>query len=292
MYDYGNARIAVLRSRLLDVHDLRRLAELDSPAAILASMERSEDWRSILRETTPLFSDPQAALEASIERQRGVRLGGLIRWYDGAARSLAEALVMRLDLERVVALTRRQRGGSAAATVGASIVRGALLDVADLGAISRTSDRAGLGRILVRAGVLPPSAVRALTGDDGDQRDLEARLVAVFDDARMRRASGGGQDARTVRAILEAERGVRAVVATELQEGGPSAAWLMERSTTLASLDRVAHAGPRDPLRIGAVAGYVAAVEAQAVRLRACLARVVAGWGPEAIAPFLAGGRA
>ena len=34
--------------------------------------------------------------------------------------------------------------------------------------------------------------------------------------------------------------------------------------------------------------GYVSAIEAQAIRLRACLTRIVAGWGPEVMAPYLA----
>jgi hypothetical protein len=70
------------------------------------------------------------------------------------------------------------------------------------------------------------------------------------------------------------------------------AAWPLEREATLARLERVARAGPRDPLGISAVAGYVAALDAQAIRLRASLARVVAGWGPETARPYLAAGAA
>ena len=41
-------------------------------------------------------------------------------------------------------------------------------------------------------------------------------------------------------------------------------------------------------LGIGAVIGYVAAVEAQAIRLRAMVARVRARWTAEDAAPYLA----
>ena len=55
-------------------------------------------------------------------------------------------------------------------------------------------------------------------------------------------------------------------------------ATIAERALTLERLDDEARFGRRDPLGVGTVIGYVAAVEAQAIRLRAILARVRAGW--------------
>jgi hypothetical protein len=293
MYDYGNARIAALRSRLLDASQLRRLATSETPDAFLTALERAEDWRAILRETAPLFSDPQAAVATAIERHRSARSRAMIGWYDGPTRRLAEALVMGLDLERLVAITRRRHGGASASAIGSSVTAGALLDVATLGAIARTSGEADLERVLVRAGVLTAAEARTLSADAGgtDQRRLEDRIVHAFDTARARRAAGRGQAARRVRAILADERAVRTAVVAELGEDGPSAAWLVERSLTLARLDRIARLGPRDPLGIGTVAGYAAAIEAQAIRLRASLARVVSGWGQDLLVPFLGAGR-
>jgi hypothetical protein len=77
---------------------------------------------------------------------------------------------------------------------------------------------------------------------------------------------------------------------TDLEIKGSSEAIrrrLLERATTLARLDRLAAAGPRDPLGIGAVAGYVAAVEGQAIRLRAILARVAAGWSGQLVGTYM-----
>ena len=62
---------------------------------------------------------------------------------------------------------------------------------------------------------------------------------------------------------------------------------LAERALTLERLDGQARSGRRDPLGIGTVVGYVAAVEAQAIRLRAILARVRAGWPAAFTAPYL-----
>ena len=290
MYDYGNTRVAVRRSRLLDPSGFRKLADADSPAAFLGAFERLDDWRPVLRETEPLFGEPQAAIEAAIERHRGARLGALVGWYGGSARRLVEALVMPLDAERLLALIRRRGGGASASTVGRSVIGGAVLDAATLGILARSATLSGLVGGLTTTGLLPRSETRAvIAGVEAHrgQRWLENRLTEAFDVARGERAAGRGPDALLVQAILASERAERAMVARELVDAGPGTAWLIERSTRLARLDRQASQGPRDPLGIGAVVGYVSAVEAQAIRLRACLTRIVAGWGPEVVAPYL-----
>jgi len=290
MYDYGNARVAALRGRLLAPAELRRLAEADSAAAFLALLERAEDWRPILREVAPLVVEPQGAVEASIERHRSARLGALVRFYPPPARELVEALVLPLDRERVIALVRRRLAGEAPETIGATIVGGALLDATALGALARSPTLAGLLRALGRAGLVPRSEAVSIARDldHGLGRPaLEARLVELFDHGREVRAVGRDPNAGTVRAILARERAERRAVADELLAEGPGAAALLERALTLARLDKLARSGRRDPLGIGSVAGYVAAVEAQAIRLRASLARVVAGWGHELVGFYL-----
>jgi vacuolar-type H+-ATPase subunit C/Vma6 len=295
MYDYGNARVAVLRGRLLDASGFRQLGDADSPAAFLGALERLDDWRPVLRETEPLFGEPQAAIEAAIEHHRSARLGAIVPWYDGSARLLVEALVMSIDAERILAMIRRRAGGASASAVGRSVVAGAILDAASLGALARTPTLSGLVRGLASTGLLPRVETRAIIAGveaHRGQRWLEDRLTAAFDVARGERAGGGGPDALHVRSVLEAERAERAIVARELLDAGPGTAWLVERAASLARLDRQASRGPRDPLGIGAVVGYVSAVEAQAIRLRAVLTRIVAGWGPEVVAPYLARTRA
>jgi len=72
-----------------------------------------------------------------------------------------------------------------------------------------------------------------------------------------------------VQALLAAEAAARDAVAAALTTAGPAAAAVVERALCLsrgAALDRRAH---RDPLGIGPVAAYVAAVELAALRLRA-----------------------
>jgi vacuolar-type H+-ATPase subunit C/Vma6 len=291
MYDYGNARIAALRSRLFDAAALRRFADAGSTGAFIGLLELSGDWRSILRETTPLTPDPQAAIEASIERHRSARLGALPPMYPPPAHRLVASLVLPLDRERIVSIVRRRSKGETPDSIGATIVGGALLDGAALGAIVRSPSLAALVRSLERADLIAHadavSIVTALRSGIG-QRELEERLVAAFDASRAEWAAGHGPDARAVRTILAREREDRDAVQDELTAGGASAASLVERTVTLARLDELARTGRRDPLGIGSVAGYVASVEAQAIRLRASLARVVAGWGHDLVGTYLA----
>lgn len=291
MYDYGNARVAALRSRLLDATALRRLADADSAGAFLAGLERLEDWHVVVRETEPLFGEPQAAIEAAIQRHRGARLGALPGWYEGSARRLVEALVLPFDGERVLSIIRRRSGAAAAAEVAASVVGGALLDAATLAELARAASLSALVRALPATGLLSIEDGRELATGIEERRGLrwlETRLTEALDRARDARAIGGGSDARLVQRLLGDERAEREAIALELVEAGPAAAWLAERTSRLARLDRQARLGPRHPLGIGAVAGYVGALEAQAIRLRASLTRIVAAWSHDVAAPYLA----
>ncbi len=294
MYEYGNARIAALRGRLLDGASLRRLADADSIPALLVLLERAEDWRGILREVASLAGDPQGALEAGIERHRSGRLGALPGWYPPPSRGLVEALVIHLDAERVIALLRRRHAGESPEAIGSTIVGGAILEPAQLGSIARTPSLEAAILMLTRAqlvGRRDAAALRGLLEAREPWEQFEAALVEALDRARIVRAEGRAAEAALVRAILDREHADRLAAWDELAQTGASAAALAERSATLARLDDLARLGRRDPLGIGAVAGYVAAVEAQAIRLRAVMARVAAGWSGELVGTYLAAGR-
>lgn len=294
MVDYGNARIAALRAGLLDGPAFHRLAESGSPAAFLALLERSEDWAPILREVAALGGDPAAAAEAAIERHRSERLGALPGWYDSPARSFVEALVMSLDAERALAILRRRRAGESPESIGTTIVGGALLGPAELGRLARAPGVASAIGLLVRFGLIGvddgPGLVAAAALDVPAER-FERAFAAAVDRARLSRTWGRGPDAALVRGVLAEEGRIREAAAREMTDTGPATAALVERTAELERLDRLARRARRDPLGIGVVAGYIAAVEAQAIRLRAALARVRAGWTSELVGSYLALGR-
>lgn len=291
MPDYGNARIAARRSRLLDEAALEQLAQSGSPAGALALLERRPGWSELLRAARQVVHEPAATMELAIELFRATELSRLPRWYSGRARRLAEALVMDLDRERVLALARRRRAGQDAEAINPTITRGALLNGEALAELARQPSRAALLTALGRMGLIDAGDAARLARTSGGLTDseLEAALGAAWARARRGRAAGPGGDAALVRRLLGEEESERRSVAEELSTGGPGVGALVERGIRLARLDRVAAESRRDPGGIGPVAAYVAAVEAQAIRLRTVLARVSAGWSAEMAHTYLAG---
>jgi vacuolar-type H+-ATPase subunit C/Vma6 len=290
-FEYGNARIASMRSRLLEPDTIARLGESANPSAMVAQLERSDDWAAILRQVAPLGTDATAALEAAIEFHRSARWSALPHFYEGQERGLVEALVMPLDLERALAVLRRRRAGEPADVIASTVVPGALLDAHSLALMARASGPAAMLRPLVDRGLLERGDAEHIAAAEvrgTRSAELEALLQEAVDRSRWTRSSGRGDEAAAVRRLLEHERADRDAVVVELTEAGPTLATILDRSMRLARLDAMTALARRDLLGIGAVAGYVAAVEAQAIRLRAMVARVRAHWTAEDAAPYLA----
>lgn len=280
MYDYGNARIAARRARLLSERDLELLADSGSPAGVLAQLERRPAWASAVRSIRSMAGEPDTMLELAIERVRADELGALPTWYEGRTRALVEALVVGIDHERIVAILRRQRAGEAAASIIPTIVGGALLDAGRLATLAHQPTLPRALGLLARWGMLDAAGAASLANRAGELAPsaFEEALRAALAAARSRRVDGRGPNAERVRAALAAEVAERGAVRDELDANGPAAAALVERSLRRRRLARQMHDGRRDPGGIGAAVGHVAGVEAQAVELRTTLARVTAGW--------------
>ncbi len=297
-YDYGNARLAGLRSRLPDAGLLRRLGHAAGPAELLVLLMQEPDWRSLGRSPGEPVPGGRAAVDDLVDRWRATRLGALLGYYEPPVRRLVEALVLPLDAERLVALLRRRRAGHPVEAIARTLSRGALLDEATLARLAGMPTDAALLRALGPIGVvsegaaaaLGASAVAAASAATPEERAAatEAALQAAIERSRRNRAAGRGADAAAVRALLAAEAADRDAVAAELAVAGPASAAVLERAMCLsrwAALDRRAH---RDPLGIGPVAAYVAAVELAAIRLRAVGARIAGAWREEDASQFLA----
>lgn len=290
-YDYGNARIAAMRGRLLDRAAISRLGEAATASVMVTQLERAPDWAPIMRRVAPLGTDPTVALETAVEYHRSVRLAALPRFYDGRERRLVEVLVMPLDAERAVALFRRRRAGESAETIASTAVPGALLDGTAVSTIARAPGTAAALRPLVERELITRDdaiEIAATETRGAGSAETEASLQAAIDRARWGRVKVRGGEAAALRRLLEHEQAAREATIIELTEAGPTLATVLERTTRLAALDALAAMGRRDPLGIGAVVGYVAAVEAQAIRVRAMIARVRARWSAEEAAPYLA----
>lgn len=277
-WDYGNARVAALRGRLLDAVALRRIAVAPSANAILEILKGQEDWRAIVREATADERDTATAARVAVERHLGLRLGRLPTFFPPPARELVEALVLPLDRDRVLDLVRRRRAGESVASMEASIVPGALLGNADLLALARADSLATFVRGLVPLGlVLAVDALRiAELPPDPPAETVDALLRAGIETAREARIPGRDRESLRVRAIVESERADLEAVAHASATHSPQAA-LIERAATLARLDRLAREDGTDPTGVGTVAGHVAGLEAEALRLRTRLGEIAEG---------------
>ena len=290
-YDYGNARIAAMRGRLLDRAAISRLGESATASVMVTQLERSPDWAPIMTRVAPLGTDPTVALETAVEYHRSARLGALPPFYGGQDRRFVEALVMPLDAERVAALFRRRRAGETAEAIASTAVPGALLDASAISAIARAPGMGAALRPLVDREIISREEaiqIVAAEASEAGSAKVESLLQSAVDRARWERVDVRGGEAEAMRRLLRYEREAREATIIELNEAGPTIATVLERTTRLATLDALAALGRRDPLGIGAVAGYVSAVEAQAIRLRAMIARVRARWSAEETAPYLA----
>jgi len=295
MYEYGNARIAALRRRLLDPDRLRQLAESGSARDMASQLRLEEDWRLFFATGDQSPSAAIDELNDVIERHRAARLGALPRWYEPPARPLVEALVLPLDIESVTAALRRRLAGESAEVIGRSVQPGGVLDAARLAEIARAPSLPSALRLLGRLALidrLTADRIGALYEGGATWEAVEAALVDACERARDERAAGRGGDAAQIRALLAAERSRGRAVLAELLERGIDSAAALERRTGLAELHGLARRARRDPLGIGVVAGYVAAVESQAIALRAIVARVAAGWGRDRMAAYFAAGGA
>lgn len=290
--DYGLARVAALRGRLLDASTLGQLRQAPTAAAFVRVLERSEDWAPVVRLVAPLGAEPLATAEAAIERHRSLRIGRLRRWFEPPTKDLVEALVLPLDRERLVALLRLRRAGAGAEAIGALVAPGALLDPAELGELARAPSLTDLVVRLAVVGVVPTEAVPGLVGaarasaDPSGWAAFESALGEAVEAGRSRRATGRSENARFVEQLLRREAAERRAVAAELEAGGVASALRLERGLVLARLSELARRARRAPHSIGPVAGYIAAVELQAIRLRAILARLRSGWAGD---PFRTG---
>jgi hypothetical protein len=308
-YDYGNARLAARRAGLPDRALLRRLGQAAGPGELVALLGQQPAWRAFVARAGAADGDARTAAEQLVERWRSNEEGGILAYYDPPVLPLVEALVMPVDLERALEILRRRRAGPLSDETARRLVPGALLAADDLQRLARAPSEAGFVAGLARAGLLALDALPALLAmargsapargaapahgaapaRDGDARaaEMEGALVRAVHTARLLRARGGGADAAEVRALLAAEAADRAAVAAELATRGPAAAAVLERTLALARwADRVRRAH-RDPLGVGPVVAFVAAVELAVVRLRAVIAQVAGGWHEEEAAAYL-----
>ena len=159
-WDYGNARIRALRSRLFDRDGYRDLLRARNIEALLGALS-----------TTPYRPDVEAALARAPDLRRfdevlrihgGRVLHALPGWYAGEARRGVEQLLARWDWRNLRTILQLLARRVPAAEIESLLVPAGSLDRAALGTLARQTSVAAVAD-LMRAWGLP---VRGLLGDD------------------------------------------------------------------------------------------------------------------------------
>jgi ATP synthase (C/AC39) subunit len=329
-WDYGNARVAALRCRLLDAAALRALGEAEPGDAFVGRLAAFEEWRPYLGAVPVATPRSAEIVDGAIDRHLSDRLSSLLRWYGTPERLLVEAVVMSVDLDRVLAVLRRRRAWGARAAAGMSgsaaagraaagraaagradadrapaaagdptdgdaawppsarsggpgdgpdpsrPMPGALLDTGCLARLTTATGEGGPFRELARLGLLDRREALALADaaeGGGPPGELEVSLRDAWDRARGARAVDAGDDGELVRAELAKECRDRDAVRDVLLGTGAADAAALERQLALERMERLARRARRQPLGIAPVLGYRAALEHQALLLRAMSAR-------------------
>ncbi len=154
---------------------------------------------------------------------------------------------------------------------------GALLDAARLRRLAASTGPGGPFRELARLDLLDRREAARLA--DAAERgvppgELEVSLCDAWERARSARAADAGEDGDLVGGELQRERRDRAAVRDALRDTGAADAAALERRLALERMERLARRARRQPLGVAPVLGYHAALEHQALLLRAISARL------------------
>lgn len=207
-YDFGNARLRVMKADLFDAVSYRRLLGRDVEGLLAALAE------------TPYRPD----VEASLTRSRGLPalhralsanltrvLGGVSRFYGGRS-GLAVALILsRFDVQNVVTILRAQaRRVPSAETLRLLVPVGALGEVA-AGEMSRQPNLRATVQLMAEWGVPRPDVARAVWGQlpgyerTGDLSVLETALMRAHAAGLARALAQEGDAVSDLEPILREE---------------------------------------------------------------------------------------
>jgi V/A-type H+-transporting ATPase subunit C len=303
VYDYANARIRGLRSRLLRPAELEALGGRVDLGELVAGLARSDYAPDLEQARQRLGGLP--LIEEALRRNLCRRLGALRDFFapppgapPGEGRRLVGIILARYDLANLVAVLRGKLAGAPAAQVAASLMPAGDLDAPALEALAETPDPAAyLAQIRRRRlpYLAPLAAAVAAAPADGALPPLELVLRRGFLNWAMRELRGGGTNVAGVREALALEvDAANLTTALRLVQGGvpraaDPAAWLlpggrMPAGELAALLDRptvadaVATLGraPWKRALAGAIAERLALTEG--VALETAVERYLAAW--------------
>jgi V/A-type H+-transporting ATPase subunit C len=299
-WDYGNARIRALRSRLFDVHGYRELLRATSIESLLGALA-----------ATPYRPDTEMALSRAPDLRRLDEvlrihltrvLTALPTWFEGEARAHLERLLARWDWVNLRTILRGLAQQAPATEIEPLLVPAGRLDAGALATLARQETVSAVIDLL-RAWGLPcrglPDQLDRLWASSLEPEEVDR--INVVNALRLRGArledgveadenplAGGTISARTLDDLAHAKQ--RGDAAALLPPPWPQrlARWVADGDLAALSdaLDETARRramrlfGRCDPLGPDIARAYIAAKENEVRNLRRIGRGIEAGWPP------------
>lgn len=221
MYEYANARIRGLRSRLLRPQDLAALAAQADIGDLVAALARTDYGVDL--ERARLHWSGVALIEEALRRNLSRRLRGLLDFFEAErssaglrGRRLVGILLARYDLRNLVAVLRGKAAGATTEEIQAALLPAGALTDEGLARLAAASDLDACVAQMLRLDLpYTHSLSAARTAREGGPRgggstmqwlpSLELALRRDFLDWAATVLRGGGADAALVRATLALE---------------------------------------------------------------------------------------
>jgi V/A-type H+/Na+-transporting ATPase subunit C len=185
-FDYGNARVRAMRSRMLSGHDFGELVAANTLEQILGALDDTEYGPDI--EVALTRYRGQERYDRALSRHLARTLSAVRSFYEGEARHEVDLLLLRHDLDNLVTIVRGQAALPGSMETAALLVAAGTLDRASLEELARQPGLRETVELLVAWGVPTPATARSVLHAWSEYervRDvgvLETALTSAFAD--------------------------------------------------------------------------------------------------------------
>jgi V/A-type H+-transporting ATPase subunit C len=135
-FDYGNARIRVMKSRLLSRRDLEGLLEVGSLRALIAELARTAYRKTV--EAALARVTGMDVITQSLHTDLILTLGKLPRFYTGDAREMVALVLLHYDIQNLKTILRGLSKNVPSHEILASLLPIGELDLKDLTDLARS----------------------------------------------------------------------------------------------------------------------------------------------------------
>lgn len=137
-YDYGNARVRAMKSRLLKPRDLESLTEAGSLPGLIAALTHTVYQRSI--ESALTQSTAIQCVDSALKNDLTANVGKLRGFYEGDAHGMIVLLLRSYDLHNLKAILRGLEHNTSAAEILSILLPIGDLDVRTLNQLAGLND--------------------------------------------------------------------------------------------------------------------------------------------------------